>query len=179
MRVALPILFHFYRNSSTSYVIWVQKAVNAFHHCASESPRGSFKDAFAKAKSYSDPWCLGMSLGMWIFITCGISMLIKYPKLRSLLRLTTVPSCGVVNLHHYFYSWNKGLNCTSFSCISLTSLFPSFLPLSSYTPFSSFPVLTTYTSGSHIRITGECFRNTDGWVPSWRDSDLIGLRVFF
>lgn len=31
-------------------------------------------------------------------------MLIKYPKLRSLLRLTTVPSCGVVNLHHYFYS---------------------------------------------------------------------------
>ena len=39
--------------------------------------------------------------------------------------------------------------------------------------------LMSLHSGSHIRITGECFRNTDGWVPSWRDSDLIGLRVFF
>lgn len=38
--------------------------------------------------------------------------------------------------------------------------------------------LMSLPSGSHIRITGEHFRNTDGWVPPWRDSDLIGLRIF-
>ena len=71
---ALPILFQFCRNSSTKYVILVQKVVNPYLQCASESPRGSVKNAFARAKSYSDPECLGWALEMWIFITCGIRL---------------------------------------------------------------------------------------------------------